>query len=893
MFTLKPYQASALDTLELFFRRLRVVGRDEAWKHALESAGQQQRPYDPTALGDVPTVCVRIPTGGGKTFLASQALPRIGNAFDTDAPVALWLVPSEAIRAQTLAALETPRHPCRVALEQAFGDRFRVCSLEDLATVGRHEVGASAIVIVATIQSFNVKDKTTRNVYAFDESLDVHFQGLTPQESEPLDKVTEADLDAQPYLTKSDLGRVKASLGNFLVLTHPIIVVDEAHNNRTDQAFRTLKNLRPSCVVELTATPAKASNVVFHVGAQVLQQEEMIKLPIVLMEHPDGWKSAVRDAVLTRDRLEKLAAKETDYLRPVMLLQAQQKGGEASVEALLEYMTSDDGEKVDRKQIAVATGDQKELDGVVLSDPSCPIRYVITVEALKEGWDCPFAYVLCSLQDARSAKDVEQLLGRVLRMPYARARSVPELNKAYAHIVAESFAQVATTLVDRLVQNMGFEAYEAVAAIAAPAGEQLTLMPTAPAAPRADAYLSLPSMPKVEVPEPLRESLRIIPTMGGGATVAIQGRLTEEHAAFLLEGFKGNDREMVRDSIEREQLRQATREAPGARGVPFAPLPQLCIDFEGALQPIDKRLLAHLGEFDLFDEPLSLAAFNARENGHVFEIDVEGGKVTYQVEESKQLQLNSVASHWEESDLVRWLDHECRQLDVAQPSMLNWVRKTVQHLQHQRGMPLTALIRARHQLKDAVDREIQRRRHLAIQKGFQLKLGTFQAAPPLEASFRYAFEFHPTNYPGRPPFYKGSYKFRKHYYPVIHDLHEKTPGGELSEEFLCARAIDSNPHVKHWVRNVERQERASFWLPTSTDLFYPDFVCELIDGRILVVEYKGAHLATNEDTREKAQIGAQWEKSSNGRCLFLMALPKDDQGRDVTQQFEAKIAMTP
>src|SRR5690606_20839099 len=125
-----------------------------------------------------------------------------------------------------------------------------------------------------------------------DENLARHFQGLTPQQEARLDRVTEADILAQPYLTKADIGRVKASVANWLALHSPLIVVDEAHNNRTDQAFRTLQNLLPACVIELTATPAGNSNVLYHVGALALQREDMIKLPIVLMEHPTGWKDA-------------------------------------------------------------------------------------------------------------------------------------------------------------------------------------------------------------------------------------------------------------------------------------------------------------------------------------------------------------------------------------------------------------------------------------------------------------------------------------------------------------------------------------------------------------------------------------------------------------------------
>ena len=137
--------------------------------------------------------------------------------------------------------------------------------------------------------------------------------------------------------------------------------------------------------------------------------------------------------------------------------------------------------------------------------------------------------------------------------------------------------------------------------------------------------------------------------------------------------------------------------------------------------------------------------------------------------------------------------------------------------------------------------------------------------------------------------YQGSYEFGKHFYPVIHDLHEKRKSGAPTEEFSCAMAIDVHPMVKQWVRNIERQEKFSFWLPTATDYFYPDFVAELTDGRILAVEYKGEPYKTNDDSREKQQVGHQWEQSSDGRCLFLFAVERDDLGRNVFQQLDHKL----
>jgi type III restriction enzyme len=414
MLTLKDYQDRALDCLSTFFRDCRTDGIVTAWVAAL--ADQDRRgAYHAAAFGEIPCVCLRIPTGGGKTLLAAHAIAQTGKVWqDTDAPIAVWLTPSDAIRTQTLHGLKTPGHPYRLALESYFPQRVRVCDLESLITVGPHEVGKSAVIIVATIQSFRIGDTSQRNVYAFDEALEPHFQGLSPQRAAGLETVSEADLANQSYLTRADLGWVKASIANWLHLYRPIIIVDEAHNNRTHKSFETLKRLNPACIIELTATPVHGSNVLYHVGAQALKAADMIKLPIVLREHPTGWEDAVRDAILTRKRLEELSHGEAEYLRPILLFQAQAKGGAVTVDVLHQHLMEQ--EHIPKEQIAIATGNQKELDGVDLFNPACPVRFVITVEALKEGWDCSFAYVLCSLQESRSAKDVEQLLGCVLRM---------------------------------------------------------------------------------------------------------------------------------------------------------------------------------------------------------------------------------------------------------------------------------------------------------------------------------------------------------------------------------------------------------------------------------------------------------------------------------------------
>jgi len=109
----------------------------------------------------------------------------------------------------------------------------------------------------------------------------------------------------------------------------------------------------------------------------------------------------------------------------------------------------------------------------------------------------------------------------------------------------------------------------------------------------------------------------------------------------------------------------------------------------------------------------------------------------------------------------------------------------------------------------------------------------------------------------------------KHYYSKVGEIDE---GGE---EFLCAQTLDQTDEVEFWVRNLERQEKFSFWLQTSTDKFYPDFVCKLKDGRYLVVEYKGADRWSNDDSKEKRRLGELWDLKSEGKCLFVMPKGKD------------------
>lgn len=133
--------------------------------------------------------------------------------------------------------------------------------------------------------------------------------------------------------------------------------------------------------------------------------------------------------------------------------------------------------------------------------------------------------------------------------------------------------------------------------------------------------------------------------------------------------------------------------------------------------------------------------------------------------------------------------------------------------------------------------------------------------------------------------YRGRWKPRKHFLGPDHV--PAFDGAENGEEFQCAQAIDSLPDVTFWIRNVARHPN-SFWLPTATDKFYPDFVAQLEDGRLLVVEYKGAHIAEGPDTAEKRTIGRLWEEKSGGKGLFAIVEMAVD-GKDMRAQLVEKV----
>ncbi len=891
---LKSYQQAALNALGAFARAAQMKGPALAFG---ELAG---RPYNVDPFGEVPCVCLRIPTGGGKTVMAAHAVPLLAREWRaSDAPVAVWLVPSDTIRSQTLKALQTAGHPYRAALESQYGASLKVCTLEDVAQIAPPDWGRTAVVVVATIQSFRIEETGQRNVYSFSERFEPHFRGADERSLSRLHALPDAVVTAEDAASdttgvlRAYVGQARWSLANWLALHEPLLIVDEAHNTKTDKSFTALKRLNPSFILELTATPIPAkTNVLYHVSAQELAAESMIKLPIALAEHPQGWPQAVFAAVQTQRALEAEALKDEaegqGYVRPIVLFQAQNVNDEMPPDKLQRYLI--DELHLPENQIVVATGDTRGLEGLDLSQRTSAVRFVITVQALREGWDCPFAYVLCSLQRLSSATAVEQLLGRVLRMPYAKRRGRAALNRAYAHVCEAEFSSAAQALADRLIQNMGFEALD-VASMIAPAGNLPLFDQNQPVASVGWTSIATPFIAISPTPE-LQAAAGVSVLQHDGTTqLVVTGHIGADLENLMLAQVRGaKKQEQVREKVAQHNALVAAQMAPASRGEPFAPVPTLGYRTvaQAPLWPLEREAVLETIELDLMTpQAIQLPGFQMVEQSNTFEIYLKDAHVQLRPADASQIAMDYGATSITPDDLVRWLDQSLFQKlpDLTQTQRRAYLTAVVNHLLHERAVPLVLLAQARFKLAQDIENRVADLRDQATRQRFQqLVLQTDEAQGWLvEPDWQRPHLFEPGRYPAPVASrYSGRYQFPKHYFPVLADLKDD------GQEFACAQLIDRHPKVKHWVRNLDTAP-CGFALPTSRGRFYPDFVAELNDGRVAVLEFKGAHLLNDPYEIEKRLVGERWGQTSGSRAVFAW-LTQTRDGLTTAAQLDKALA---
>jgi type III restriction enzyme len=436
---LKPYQQQVINDLTAYLEHLQTTKdvREAFHNFWTQHPTTPLQPFPGTAIEPyknnvqrVPHICLKVPTAGGKTFIACNALKPIFDAFEYDRPKAvLWLVPSITILEQTIRNLKDPSHPYRQRINTHFGNRVEVFDKATLlqgsgfnATTVKEQLS----IMVFSFDSLRAKNKEDRKVFQENGNLQ-SFENLLGNQ-------------------------VDITLGEVIKYLNPVVVVDESHNAESDLSVEMLQSVNPSFILDLTATPRKNSNIISFIDAMELKRENMVKLPVIVYNHHDKTE-VINSALQLQRRLEYQALEEEKkggkYIRPIVLFQAQPRSADdnTTFEKLKEKLVE---MKIPADQIRIKTANLNEIKNEDLMSRDCPVRYIITVNALKEGWDCPFAYILASLADKSSSVDVEQILGRVLRQPYVMKHNFPLLNVSYVLTASARFLDTLDNIVKGL-----------------------------------------------------------------------------------------------------------------------------------------------------------------------------------------------------------------------------------------------------------------------------------------------------------------------------------------------------------------------------------------------------------------------------------------------------------
>lgn len=441
---LKSYQNKVLNDLTRYLELINeyndyIKAYNELWNEKGVIVDNVNMQKYRNIIDNTPSVCFKVPTGGGKTFIACNSIKPIFNGLGkTNNRLVVWLVPSDTILKQTLKNLQDPTHPYRKKLNIDFNNRVEVLS-KSQALNGQHlnpsTIRDNLTILVLSYDSFRITNKDGRKVY---------------QENGYL-------MQFEKSIISNILDVPKTALIHILNNFEPLIIVDESHHAKSDLSIDMLKNLNASFILELTATPKDNSNIISYVDAIALKNENMVKLPVILYNRK-SVNDVLQDTIALRQRLEELSQeeyKETGkYIRPIALLQAQPKNKDDSITFThLKDKLITMG--IPQDQIAIKIANKDEFKNIDLMSKDCPIRYIITVNALKEGWDCPFAYILSTITNKNSSTDVEQLVGRILRQPYTQNHKHEVLNSSYVFTSSNNFRDTVENVIKGL-NNAGF-----------------------------------------------------------------------------------------------------------------------------------------------------------------------------------------------------------------------------------------------------------------------------------------------------------------------------------------------------------------------------------------------------------------------------------------------------
>lgn len=872
---LKEYQHQTLRDLERYIETLNnskslSVAYSQYWADKGVSlnclTNNYLHPYINSVNG-VPRVTLKVPTAGGKTFIACNAIRKIMDKLQTDAPnqVVAWFVPSDTILKQTLEKLQDVSHPYRQTIDALFSHRVVVVDKE-AALMGQGinpvQMHDNLTIFVLSVQSFIEtirvkKDKSAEQLKprAFRENG--NFLEHTQYYTHPEQLISGADPTA---------------LIQVIAQQNPVVIVDESHNFKADLRVELLNNLCPRFILELTATPRDNSNIISFVDAMQLKRENMVKLPVIV-ENRNTPKDVLVSAIRMRNSLEQhtieMEKQGGRYIRPIVLFQAQPKTDDDNItfDKIKANLISFG---IPENQIKIKTANKDELKGVDLMGRGCEVRYIITVNALKEGWDCPFAYILATLANKTSRVDVEQILGRILRQPYTVQHSNPLLNLSYVFTSSNDFRDTVEKIILSL-QKAGFSKKDFREATSADSPKAPVTIP---------GLFNIPQQDTGEEEEnngidltdeeasDIREQLQKASQNEDVKNLQRQAKqISEEYNRQTEEHTRGGELDPLAAITPKEMyypINENYKEVAAGMNLPiFFTKTVASIFSDDEWIPLEKSMLTK--GFDLPSKDATVDFTVVRPLGVTIDV-AESGDDYIPVRRNSQQTIDFIRQQYMDKSATAQKDILSRQIasmikldNVVEPDIKKYVDRVIANLDED---AIASLVDNIYLTRNAIQEKIEGLLKDYQKLVFQQWLNTDRIR--LVSNYMFTNEIAMTK-EELVGIDKGLYVAEE----TVNDF-----------EYDVISAIADNPNVLFWHRNRKKKE---FCINGFIN-HYPDFIVRMKSGKTILVETKGDYLV-NDDSKNKIWLGNKWaDLAGKDYKYFMVFQTKEVDGAITVKQ---------
>lgn len=506
-------------------------------------------------------------------------------------------------------------------------------------------------------------------------------------------------------------------------------------------------------------------------------------------------------------------------------------------------------------EIKIKTASTDELKGIDLMAADCPVKYIITINALKEGWDCPFAYILASLADKSSAVDVEQILGRVLRQPYVMRHTNPMLNMSYVLTASAKFHDTLQSIVKAL-QDSGFsdKDYRAVDTMTPAEKEaakleavQLALQPDAPEADDLDGKL-ITFDPNAAAPT---KDLKAIEQ----EALAKNAELEAE-----IEASANSTEDPILQEMGDQVIRYAMRDDVAELAKSIV-LPRFMIKVPGSLFTGGEDAWGLLSQEPLLKD-FKLSAQNLEidwegMDSELYSVDLEhttGGQVNPAFKKILQSEVRDpvmayILAKPAEARLNDVADQVLTRIGDMWPIPDQEIKKYVVRLLEEFSAeqlhdvltrPMTYTGRIRKKVESLADAYAEQRFKDLLQVG---KIITAEQ-----------WTFHERIIPGQ----LGK--------QISNALYEREGSMNGFEERAISE-LGALPNIACWHRNLGRGK--GFSINGFANNHYPDFILLTKSGKVVIIETKGDD-RDNSDSAAKARLGRIWQDQAGPDFRYFM-----------------------